>query len=385
MISDHYSFGLFFFMKEKRLGLLVLSIGNFGNKGFYNLQEVGLAKALSKYFKEVLVYRLVSSNQKKNVEIINSNTKFYSLPSKKIGSNGIPKLSDLDNSIDILVCFSDTQIMFPRIYRWCNNNNIRIFPYVGVTRSNSHNIFIRKIIDLFYYRNLSIYKKLFCFAKTPYVLSCLKKTGVNYVTLAPIGLDFDNLNTDFDGFNSEKLKKEFGFDNLSKIILFVGRLTTEKKPLELLEYFKKIYSSNACYRLVMLGSGELKEQIKIKISDLNLEHFVKLIDKIPNQEMWKYYKLADCFVNLNTHEIFGMAILEALFYDCKVVAWSAPGPDYIIKNGVSGWIVNSDRDFIEKILDSRKFNTNRFILKHFTWEKTASSIVNMINSTFFAV
>lgn len=34
-----------------------------------------------------------------------------------------------------------------------------------------------------------------------------------------------------------------------------------------------------------------------------------------------------------------MAILEAMYYGCKVVAWDAPGPNLIIENGKSGWLV----------------------------------------------
>ena len=36
------------------IGLLITSIGNFGQKGFYNAQEIGLAKELDKLFDEVI-------------------------------------------------------------------------------------------------------------------------------------------------------------------------------------------------------------------------------------------------------------------------------------------------------------------------------------------
>ena len=42
-----------------RIGLLITSIGNFGQKGFYNAQEIGLAKELDKLFDEVIVYKAV--------------------------------------------------------------------------------------------------------------------------------------------------------------------------------------------------------------------------------------------------------------------------------------------------------------------------------------
>ena len=36
-----------------------------------------------------------------------------------------------------------------------------------------------------------------------------------------------------------------------------------------------------------------------------------------------------------------MAILEAMYHNCNVIAIKAPGPECIIENKVSGFIVNS--------------------------------------------
>lgn len=53
---------------------------------------------------------------------------------------------------------------------------------------------------------------------------------------------------------------------------------------------------------------------------------VKIIDRVPYEEMWKIYVMSDYFVNLNRGEIFGMAIMEAVYYETSVAAIAAPGP-----------------------------------------------------------
>ena len=71
-----------------------------------------------------------------------------------------------------------------------------------------------------------------------------------------------------------------------------------------------------------------------------------------------------------------MAILEAMYYGCRVVAWNAPGPDSMIENGVSGWIVENNQQVIEKIEDVTpigKAAHNR-IMDEFLWESTAAKI-----------
>ena len=53
-----------------RIGLLITSIGNFGQKGFYNAQEIGLAKELDKLFNEVIVYKAVPLSAEKSKSLI---------------------------------------------------------------------------------------------------------------------------------------------------------------------------------------------------------------------------------------------------------------------------------------------------------------------------
>ena len=56
-------------------------------------------------------------------------------------------------------------------------------------------------------------------------------------------------------------------------------------------------------------------------------------------------------VNLNIGEIFGMAILEAMYYGCPVVARRSPGPEFIISDGTDGFIAESDKEVTEKITE----------------------------------
>ena len=145
-----------------RIGLLVLSVGNFGKIGFYNLQEVGLARELDSLFDEVIVYRLVDKRSEPISEPIREckNAALHLLPSKRIGTNGIPDLKKLDPSIDVLVCFSDTQVFFPMVYRWCQKNGIKLIPYIGVSKSHSENHIKQRLIDLLFVKDLALYKKL---------------------------------------------------------------------------------------------------------------------------------------------------------------------------------------------------------------------------------
>ncbi len=119
----------------------------------------------------------------------------------------------------------------------------------------------------------------------------------------------------------------------------IGRMIDEKQPVRMIDILAKIREKDTSYKLLMVGTGELKTAVEDRIEKFNLQDIVQVVERIPNSDIWELYRLAGAFVNLNQQEIFGMAILEAMYYGCKVVAWKAPGPNLIIKKteDLVGW------------------------------------------------
>ena len=99
-------------------------------------------------------------------------------------------------------------------------------------------------------------------------------------------------------------------------------MTKYKQPIKMIQIYADIAKKDARYKLLMVGMGELKDEIIQCIDELGVSRGIRLIDRISNCDIWELYRFADAFVNLNQQEIFGMAILEAMYYGCKVVAWN---------------------------------------------------------------
>ena len=364
------------------LGIMVLSINDsYGRDGFYNSQETGLAKALSRDVERIVIYRFIDKGQRERETVLegHDNVVLRFIPSQRIGGNALPDVNRLDSRIDSLLCFSDTQYGFPRIYRWCIKNNIDIYPYIGVTRSHSTSSLKRFISDLLFRRNRNIYKKCLCLAKTPAVLKELEDMGVSEVRLLPVGLDGELLNPRYKETAREELLKEFGYGCDDRIVLFIGRLIDEKEPLRLIRIFTKVFCRDDSFRLLMVGNGPLRDEVDRAIEGYGLGGAVKRIDRIPNKEIWKLFRIADVFVNLNRQEIFGMAVLEALYYDCRVVAWTAPGPDHILRD--TGIICSSDEEVAEALLGHGNADTHGFIQENFVWGRLAERVEDILCTT----
>lgn len=366
-----------------KIGLIVLSIGAFGEKGFYNLQEVGLAKALDKHCEEVKIFKLIRENQNVAIERVDGakNTKIFYIPSKAYGTNGIPDCGKLDPSLDAYICFSDTQIMFPEVYRWAVKNGIKIFPYLGVAESHSTNPLKAVMINLLFERNLKRYKKCTCFVKTPSVQKKLQDRGVKRAMLAPVGLDLSLTKANYSAIPPAELKQKYGYKSSDRVLLFIGRLIAEKEPVRLIDIFKELVKRDQSYKLLVVGSGELKSAVTAQIDEYQLTDRVQMIDRVANSDIWELYCLADTFVNLNRQEIFGMAILEAMYYGCKVAAQTAPGPSLIIENGISGYLVQTDEEMVEVIQNGRieKQKAVDRVIDCFTWEATAGTMIEAMS------
>lgn len=366
-----------------KIALVSSGIGAYGEKNYYNVQEFGLAKAMSKYFDEVIVYKYVNKAAEAEVES-NDNVTINKIPTYSIGVNGYIDTKKLDPSIDVLVCFSDTQLSVPGVYRWAKKNNVRFYPYIGTIKSHSENKLVKFIINFLFNRNLSIFKKNYCFIKTPTLQKELQQLNVKQSQVIPVGIDIDKLNQDYNYIDKDQLLKKYKFNITDKVILFIGRMVPEKEPLKIVEIFNKLRLENPNYKLMMIGTGELESAVDELISKLDLKEHVIRINKIMNNVIWEIYRLSDTFINLNKREIFGMAILEAMFYECKVVAWSAPGPNSILKHGHDGYLVDSESDVIKfTLLNDEELigkNAHDSILNRFTWDNSARLIYEKIMS-----
>lgn len=115
-------------------------------------------------------------------------------------------------------------------------------------------------------------------------------------------------------------------------IISVGRLTKQKGQLHLLRAFKYLSSISPDIQMILIGDGELKEELNSTINNLGLKQKVHLLGHKSNP--YKYLRNADVFVLSSLYEGFPNALSEAMI--CKTPAISTnceSGPyEIMIKN-----------------------------------------------------
>lgn len=367
-----------------KIAILVLSASKyFGRKGTYNLQEVGLAKELSRRGHSVSVYKCVTSSKEFSQENICENVEISYVAVRTIGQHSLFHPSILDSNVDVLVCFSDNQISTPKVYQWARKNQIIFIPYIGSFESTSPKVMKRFFMDTLFKVSCHAYRNSWFLAKTNYVSSNLSKQGINHIEVAPVGLDFDLLNGNYKQENREILKKKWSYQNEEKIVLMVGRLESDRNPLDCIPVFKRIYQSDPAYRFLIIGSGSLKAELKEKLEGLGLLGVTSFIESIPNSQMWEAYCITDYMVSFSHTEIFGMSILEAMYYEKPVFALHAPGPDDIIEDGKTGYLFDTPEqmaeEFFNKPIKGIGEKGSKRIREFFTWKTTADQIEKIID------
>jgi 1,2-diacylglycerol 3-alpha-glucosyltransferase len=367
------------------MNITIITMGrtSAGQGKYYNLQDAGLAKALAERGHSVKVYNFIAGDAD-HISHVSENMTIFYLPAKAVGFHTIHSFDFIADTEDVVVCYSDNQLLYRKVVRVCKKKGVLLIPYIGVVGSHNRNPLVSKMMD-FVIPNQRIYRRQHVLAKTPAVKRQMEALGIHRVTVAPACLDTGQVQSGYRKFDADQVKAELGLPAGKKIILFIGRMIEEKRPEDMLTIFAQVYGQHSDAHLVMIGKGVLLELVKRRIEQEHLTDCVTLVPQIANDEIWKYYVAADVYANLNKVEIFGMAMLEAMYYECPVVAWRAPGPDYIFKDRVNGYLCDSRDAMVQRIGEILEKRPEELIQKakqrveqDFMWESTANIIEKLI-------
>lgn len=185
-----------------------------------------------------------------------------------------------------------------------------------------------------------------------------KKISVIGNSVSPPFLDLDNECKDASFFKK-------------KVILNIGRLSSQKNQDILIKEFKNLSLKYTDWNLYIVGNGELDLYLRNLIEELNLVERVFIVEPNNNIEYW--YINADIFCMPSRWEGFPNALAEALSYGIPSLGLrSCDGVNQLIQSKHNGFLcdISEISHYLELLIvneDMRKrlgINAKRIIEKY---------------------
>lgn len=131
--------------------------------------------------------------------------------------------------------------------------------------------------------------------------------------------------------------------NINKKItlLFVGRIEQEKNIDMLIEIL--IYLND--YKLIIVGNGHYKNNLEKKCKYYNVD----FVGKVNNNELYKYYNLADIFINPSKTESLGFTTLESMACKTVVIGFDSQGTSNLINHMKTGFLFKTKDELLKYI------------------------------------
>lgn len=185
---------------------------------------------------------------------------------------------------------------------------------------------------------------------------------------------------------SQNFVSDLVFEKGKFNIIFAGRLSEQKGVSALANIISKISENTDIskkIRLNIFGSGDTKHENII--NELERKYtFVKHFGHIENKFMPNILTKQNLLISTSQWETLPYNILEAQAMGIPVIAFDIPGPADILINGKTGFLAESENDFLNKITDLADYKIQldkneviQNIEKKFNPEKIYSEMISM--------
>jgi len=157
------------------------------------------------------------------------------------------------------------------------------------------------------------------------------------VTFIPLWIDIDTfkpITKDQTNSLREKLIKR----SKAKVVLFVGRLHSNKDPSTLLRAFKQLSETRSDVVLVVIGTSPEEKTYFELAEQLGITENAMFLGYVRHDEIAKYYSIANVYVLTSIWEEWSNTIMEAMAAGVPVIASNVGANPYTVKDGETGFL-----------------------------------------------
>lgn len=253
----------------------------------------------------------------------------------------------------------------------------RITPEAKITFFSAQNVFKRYPFPFSAFEKYTYKNAGHGFLMNEDVIEVIRRKGYEKeYTVLPLGVDVDI----FCKKDVSSLRKELGLEDF--VIGFIGKITKQKGILNLIQACSRI---NKEIQLLIIGNGDLREEVRNRLKALGFGQRAVIIDAVPHSQVLDYLNCMDVLVVPsitlpNSKEQFGRIIIEGMACEAPVIGSdSGEIPSTIGKAG----LIFREKDImdlkgkIETLIRDKNLratlakNGRKRVLENFSWEVIA--------------
>ena len=145
------------------------------------------------------------------------------------------------------------------------------------------------------------------------------------------------------GLPYDDLVARYGLEG-KRIIVHVGRVSYEKDIDMVIRAMSKVDA-----HLLIVGKGPAKEDMERLVGELGLEDKITFTGFVSDEELPRFYNMADMVISASKFETQGLTILEAMATGKPVACRNGRAFAEIVKDGVNGYLFDDDEGCVDAI------------------------------------
>ena len=163
----------------------------------------------------------------------------------------------------------------------------------------------------------------------------------------------------YDDTKRKELRNKFNISNNDIVIGHVGRFDEQKNHKFLISIFKKLIDIDDSYKLILIGDGHLKFNIKEMVKEFNIENKVIFISSCDNVN--EFYNMFDIFILPSLFEGLGIVAIEAQVNGLSCVLSDTIPREVKISNNIKFISLNDEGMWINSIKSCDIQNRDRYM------------------------
>lgn len=134
-----------------------------------------------------------------------------------------------------------------------------------------------------------------------------------------------------------QVRHDFNLENTDRIISVIGRLSEQKGLKFLLRGSVNVLSEFANLKILLVGDGELRQELKSEVVKLNLERNVLFCGN--QEDVASFIDISEFTIIPSVWEGLGVSAIESMMLGKPVIASGVGGLPEVVENGETGLIV----------------------------------------------